>query len=205
MKKVILASQSPRRKELLSAMGVDFDVVPSDFDEKLDDARSPEVVAAELALGKAMAVAEQFPDSIVIGSDTIVTVGGKQLGKPQDVAEAHAMLESLSGTSNLVTTGVAIVRKSDRMQLVGTDTTEVYFKPYDQAAVEAYVRTGDPYDKAGGYGIQSGAAPLIERMVGHYDTVVGLPTRLTAVFLEKVDVPAQSVELEPPVEQTLSK
>ncbi|MDB5166007.1 MAG: Septum formation protein Maf, partial [Candidatus Saccharibacteria bacterium] len=92
MSRLILASQSPRRKELLAAMGLEFDIIPSTYDEKLDDARSPEEVAIELGLGKALQVAADYPDSFVIGSDTIVTVDGKQLEKPRDKADAYAML-----------------------------------------------------------------------------------------------------------------
>lgn len=200
---VILASTSPRRRELLRLMGVDFEIIPSNFDEKLDDTRSPQEVAQELALGKALAVAAEHPDRIVIGSDTIVTVAGKQLEKPRDIEEAHAMLRRLSGTHNEVTTGVAVVRQSDGLRLVSSDTTLVYFKPYDAAAVRAYLATGDSLDKAAGYGIQSGAAPLISHIKGNYDTVVGLPTRLVAEFLAQVGVGARAVELASPVPQKL--
>src|ERR1700729_4019 len=105
MYKIILASQSPRRRDLLTKMGLTYQIIPSNFDEKLEDSRSPEEVAIELALGKAMAVAKANPDSIVIGSDTIVTVGGRQLEKPHDKAEARQMLKLLSGTFNEVSTG----------------------------------------------------------------------------------------------------
>jgi len=201
MKEIILASQSPRRRELLTQMGVEYAAIPSNFDEKLDDSRSPEEVAGELALGKAMAVAEQYPDSIVIGSDTIVTVDGKQLEKPGDTTEAHAVLKLLSGKPNDVSTGVAVVRIADGIKLVGSDTTKVFFKPYDQEAVNRYVSTGDPLDKAGAYGIQSGAAPLIDHIEGHYDTVIGLPTRLLAMLLAQIGIESNPVEIEPPVPQ----
>lgn len=203
MKDIILASQSPRRRELLMQMGVEYDVIPSNFDEKLDDSRAPEEVASELALGKAMTIARQYPESLVIGSDTIVTVGGKQLEKPKDTAEAYDILKLLAGTSNEVSTGLAVVRLSDNTQLVGADTTHVYFRPYDEAAVRRYVESGDPLDKAGAYGIQSGAAPLVDHIEGRYDTVIGLPTKLLASFLEQVGVVAKAVELEAPVSQKI--
>lgn len=203
MKNIILASQSPRRRELLARMGLEYGVIPSKFDEQLDDQRSPVEVATELALGKAMDVARQYPDSVVIGSDTIVTVQGHQLEKPHDEAEALAMLQSLSGTDNEVTTGVAVACLSEGLELTDADTTKVYFKPYDESAVRSYVATGDPYDKAGGYGIQSGAAPLIDHIEGHYDTVIGLPTHTLAALLAKAGIEAGPVELEPPVPQLL--
>ncbi|CAN5149735.1 Maf family protein [soil metagenome] len=196
MRSIILASQSPRRKELLTQMGVDFDVVPSNFNEKLDDSRAPEVVAMELALGKAMDVAQKYPDALVIGSDCIVTVHGRQLEKPVDEAEAYELLELLSGTNNTVSTGVAVVRLSDGTQLVGADSAEVYFKPYNEAAVKAYVSTGDPMDKAGAYGIQSGAAPLISHVEGRHDSIIGLPTKILAEYLQSLGITeAQAVDL----------
>ncbi len=203
MRKIILASQSPRRKELLTAMGVEFMVVPSNFDEKLDDNRAPEVVAIELAVGKATDVAEKFPEAIVIGSDTIVTINGRQLEKPRDTAEAYDMLELLSGTHNEVTTSLAVICKANGTFFTGSDTTKVYFKPYNQQAVKAYVETGDTVDKAAAYGIQSGAAPLIDHIQGRYDTVVGLPTQLLEDFLAQVGITAKPVELDCPVRQIL--
>jgi septum formation protein len=204
MSRVILASQSPRRKKLLTQMGVDFAVIPSDYDEHLDDARSPETVAIELALGKAMAVAEQYPDDIVIGSDTIVTVHGKQLAKAADDKEAEEMLRLLSGTHNEVTTGVAVIRLSDNFKLTGADAATVYFHQYDEELVRRYIDSGDYKDKAGAYGVQSGAAPLIDYFVGNYDTVLGLPAALLSEFLAKVGIIAKPIKLEAPVEQRQS-
>jgi septum formation protein len=204
MTKIILASQSPRRKELLTQMGVEFATVPSNFDEYLDDARSPEMVAVELAFGKAMTVARQHPDDIVIGSDTIVTVGGRQLAKAADDNEARQMLRLLSGTHNEVTTGLVVIRLSSNLELKGSDTATVYFRPYSEELVDQYIATGDYKDKAGAYGIQSGAAPLIEYFSGNYDTVLGLPTKLLSGFLSNLGVEAKSVELQAPVEQRTS-
>lgn len=199
MRKIILASQSPRRKELLAAMGVEFIVVPSNFDEKLDDSRLPEVVAIELAVGKATEVAEKHPEAIVIGSDTIVTINGRQLEKPRDTADAYYMLKLLSGTHNEVTTSVAVICKSKGIVLTGADTTKVYFKAYNAEAIKTYVESGDTVDKAAAYGIQSGAAPLIDHIEGYYDTVVGLPTHLLADFLKQFGINAKPVELDCPV------
>jgi septum formation protein len=201
MSTIILASQSPRRQDLLTQMGVTFVTIPSNFDEQLDDSRDPETVATELALGKALAVARSYPDSIVIGSDTIVTVAGRQLEKPRDADDALEMLQLLAGKANEVSTGLAVVRFSDGTRLTSADTTRVHFKPYDETLTRQYVATGDPLDKAGAYGIQSGAAPLIDRIEGNYDTILGLPTGLLAQLLTEVGVRAVSVTLEVPVVQ----
>lgn len=201
MTRIILASQSPRRRELLTQMGLEFEAVPSQFNEHLDDARTPDEVAIELAIGKAQAVAAQYPDAIVIGSDTIVTLNGRQLEKPRDADEAHATLKSLAGHSNQVTTGVAIVHQAVGLLLSGADTTDVQFRPYDEAAVTRYVASGDPLDKAGSFSIQSGGAPLISHIVGEYDTVIGLPTKLLSHLLHQAGIETHPVELEAPVPQ----
>jgi septum formation protein len=203
MRKIILASQSPRRRELLSSMGLQFEIIPSNFDEHLDDSRPPEVVAIELAIGKASDVAEKFPDCLVIGSDTIVTINGNQLEKPHNKAEAAQMLKRLSGTYNEVATSLAVMCKADNVTLTSADTTRVYFKPYNAEAVATYVESGDPLDKAGAYGIQSGAAILIDYIEGYYDTVVGLPTHKLVSLLEEVGIRADPVVIEPPVRQIL--
>lgn len=200
MKQVILASQSPRRSALLRAMGVTFDTIPSRFDEKLDNTRDPVVVAKELALGKAIDVAKNYPDAYVIGSDTIVTIEGRQLEKPISPENAHEMLKDLAGKTNHVTTAVALVCMNGNIRLSEADTTAVHFKPYDEAAVAAYVATGDPMDKAGAYGIQSGAGPLIEKYDGNFDTVIGLPTGVLAELLEKCGITATALTADEQVE-----
>lgn len=182
-------------------MGVEFEAIPSNFNEKLDSSRLPEVVAIELAVGKASQVAEQYPECIVIGSDTIVTINGSQLEKPHDEAEAYQMLERLSGTHNEVTTSLAVICKANEVLLTASDTTRVYFKPYNKEVVTSYVESGDSADKAGAYGIQSGAAPLIDHIEGQYDTVVGLPTHLLADLLIQFGIDSKPVELESPVSQ----
>lgn len=201
MDTVILASQSPRRKELLNQMGVAFEVVPSTYDEQLDDSRTPQEVAQELALGKALEVAERYPDKVVIGSDTIVEVEGRQLEKPLDAEDARKILTLLSGKPNNVITAIAVVCMGTDVRLIASDTTEVHFKPYDEAAIEAYIATGDPFDKAGAYGIQSGAAPLIDYIKGEYDTVVGLPTHILSELLKEVGISSMPVTITCPVPQ----
>lgn len=189
MKRIILASQSPRRKALLAAMGVTFEAIPSRYDEKLDDSRDPVIVAKELALGKAMDVAKEHPDAYVIGSDTIVTIDGRQLEKPTSPEHAHDMLKDLAGKTNYVTTAVAVVCVNKNVRLMDADTTAVHFKPYDEPTVAAYVATGDPMDKAGAYGMQHDiGSRLIAHIDGNYDTVVGLPTSVLAGLLHRCGI-----------------
>jgi len=200
MRRIILASQSPRRKELLTMMGLEFEVIPSDFYEELDDSRSPEEVAKELGLGKAMVVARQYPDALVIGSDSIVTINGRQLAKAADIAEARLMLRDVTLHPNQVTSSLAVVCLEDGFESVQAENTWAYFKPYSEQAVEAYLATGDYKDKAGAYGIQSGAAPLIDHIQGNADTIIGMPTHLLAPILQGFGYDTKAVEYPLPPE-----
>lgn len=163
-------------------MGLVFTVVPSDFVEYLDESRSPEEIAMELGRGKALAVAKHFPDAIVIGGDTIVTVGVVQLGKAIDVDDARRMWQLITSAPNKVTSSLAVICKAENFEKVTYDNAWVYLKPYNETAVEAYLATGDYIDKAGAYSIQK-ARHLIEGIEGDEETVLGLPTRLLAEIL----------------------
>lgn len=196
---LILASQSPRRKELLTAMGLTFDVIPSNFDEQLDHSRHVEEVAVELALGKARTVAAEHPKAVVVGSDTIVLIDGKQLGKPEDEAEARRVLRQLAGKVNIVSTGLVVLCEDTGLLVTEVVSSKVYFKPYDREIHEAYLATGDWHDKAGSYGLQSGAAPLVDRIEGEYDAVLGLPTKTLAAILQPLGYQCQPVILSAPV------
>jgi septum formation protein len=198
MRKVILASGSPRRKQLLEAMGVTFEAMPSNIDEPLDNGRSPADVAKELGLNKAIAVARNNPDAIVIGSDAIVTIGGKQLGKPTDIDDAREMLRLACSEPNLISSSIAVVCLAENVRMVDVGEANVYFKPYDVAAVEEYLKTGDYSDKAGAYGVQSGAAPLVNYIEGRFDVVLGLPTDLLASMLRKFGIMVEPAQLTPP-------
>ena len=175
-------------------MGIVFDVVPSNFNEQLNDEREPADVAEELAVGKAMAVAREFPSATVIGADTIVTIDGKQLEKPTSPENAIELLTLLAGKTHEVTTGIAVICLDEGIHLVDSDTTKVTFKPYNEQAIRDYVATGDCMDKAGAYGIQSGAAALIAGYSGRYDTVVGLTTSVLAEMLSMIGIPAESID-----------
>lgn len=199
-RQIILASGSPRRKELMTLMGVDFKVIPSDFDEQLDDGRTPEEVAKELGLGKAMTVAEQYPDAIVIGSDSIVTIDGKQLAKPADIDEAREFLKMLAGRCNIISCSLAVVCVAEHFQSVDVVNADVYFKPYNSEEAEKYLKTGDWADKAGGYGVQNGADVFVDYVDGEYDTVLGLPTNKLASVLNQFGIDAKPADPTPPAE-----
>ena len=194
MRKIILASGSPRRMELLEMMGLKFTVMPSQFTEWLDDAQSPDDVSITLGLGKARDVARRFPEAIVIGSDTIVTVDGKQLGKATTDVEAREMLKLCASKPNRVTSSVVVVCKADNYEFAGADNVMVYFKPYDECAVSRYITTGDYKDKAGAWGIQSGAGTLIDHYEGDLETIIGLPTRLLLEPLAHFGITARTAD-----------
>ena len=169
---LILASQSPRRKELLGLFHIPFTVRVADVDETMDDAKAPYDEVARVSRLKAMAVpAEQ--DDIVIAADTIVVLDGIVLGKPRNETDAVRMLSLLSGRDHQVMTGLTVLQ-GGKMQSI-TEVTDLHFRPLSRKEIEAYVATGEPMDKAGAYGIQGGAALFCEKMVGDYYNVMGLP------------------------------
>ncbi len=170
----VLASQSPRRKQLLERLDLAFEVHPSDADETLPPDISPEDAVRLLAKQKAEAVAPKHPDALTLGADTIVVLNGDVLGKPTDTSEAIAMLERLSGRSHTVHTGLALVYAG--RTITAHEATEVTFALLTDEEIAAYVQTGSPMDKAGAYGIQDDLGALfVERVRGDYYNVVGLP------------------------------
>ncbi len=198
MKRVILASQSAWRRQLLASMGIEFEVMPSNFDEQLDESRDAVTVAKELALGKALNVAKKHPDAYVIGADTFVVYKGKQIGKPASPAQALQTLKMLCGNTHQIVTGVAIISVNNNVHLVDASVADVSFGKHSDKELQAYVDTGDPMDKAGAYGIQSKGNFLVERITGDPNTVIGLPTMLLATMLEKAGITpttAQTKEL----------
>tara|TARA_R110002072_G_scaffold101732_11_gene224112 strand:+ start:1561 stop:2154 length:594 start_codon:yes stop_codon:yes gene_type:complete len=187
---ILLASGSPRRRELLAAAGVTFTVEASDVDESVEDSLAPEAVAELLAVRKARAVAERHPGRacLVIGSDTIVAVeldGGWQLlGKPEDARHARTMLDALSGSRHQVVTGVAVVDARDGATRAGFERTWVTMRTLTEAERVAYVASGEWQDKAGGYAIQENADAFVTSLEeGGFDNVVGLPVALTLKLL----------------------
>ena len=174
--KLILASGSPRRKELLKEYGFDFTVIPSSFNET-NLLLSPELTAKSNALGKAKDVFDTIccDDAVILGADTIVVLGDKILGKPQNTDQAKSMLNALSGKTHLVITGYAIVSKDN--VYVDSEITKVTFNQLSDDLIDNYVSTGSPMDKAGAYGIQDGF-DLVKEISGSYTNVVGLPIEI---------------------------
>jgi septum formation protein len=171
--RVILASGSPRRHDLLQMIGISHDVIPADIDESRLDGERPLEHVERLAREKGGTIAERFPDSLVISADTIVVVDDEVLGKPRDEAEARSMLRRLAGRTHVVLTAVA-TSLDGRMQ-AAVEEVSVTFLPLSDQTIAAYVATGEPMDKAGAYGIQGYGATLVRRIDGDFFAVMGLP------------------------------
>ena len=180
---IILASQSPRRKELLGLLNIPFTIRVADIDESMDPALSPFDEVARVSRLKALVIDRQ-PEDVVIAADTIVVCDDKVLGKPVDARDANRMLSMLSGRAHQVMTGMTVLR-GDRV-ISHTEVTDVYFRPLTQQQIEAYIATKDPMDKAGSYGIQSGAAIFVEKISGDYYNVMGLPVCRLSQILEQI-------------------
>jgi septum formation protein len=171
--RLILASQSPRRADLLRMLGLRFETRPADIDETWRGGEEPGAHAERLAREKAQAIAARATEAVVIGSDTVVIVDGEVLGKPLDHADAVRMLARLQGREHEVATGVAVWFGGALRS--GVERVRVRFRPFGEATAAAYASTGEPMDKAGGYGIQGYGATLVERIDGDYFAVMGLP------------------------------
>ena len=173
MQSIILASKSPRRRELIRNITEDFEVIVSEADETLPDGIAPEEAAVYLSSVKARAVARLHPDRVVIGSDTVVILDGGILGKPRDKDDAVRMLRALSGKIHTVVTGCTIIC-GGREHSFG-EMTRVEFYPLNDREIEDYIATGDPFDKAGSYGIQGRGCLFVKGIEGDYFNVMGLP------------------------------
>lgn len=180
---LILASGSPRRKELLSLFGVPFTVRAADIDETMDPNKAPFNEVARVSRLKALAVPRE-KDDVVVAADTIVVCGGAVLGKPHSREEAIRMLTALSGRDHQVMTGCTVMRGEKAETF--TEVTDLHFRPLGEAEIARYVDSGEPMDKAGAYGIQGGAALFCEKIVGDYYNVMGLPVCRLGQVLRKV-------------------
>lgn len=187
-RRIILASTSPRRKELIASLHLAFEVIPSHADEDTPPEWTPEQTVQELAMRKALAVYRELEgreqDAVIVGSDTVVVLDGDILGKPVDEADAEHMLSRLQGCVHRVFTGVACIDASNGQSMVQYRQTEVTMKKLSDATIRAYVQTGEPLDKAGSYAIQGIGASLIDRVEGCYFNVVGLPLSLLSDMLD---------------------
>lgn len=182
---IILASGSPRRRELLSSLGLSFEVLASDADESTPPEWTPEAIVQSLALRKAEAVIPQAGDrnALIIGSDTIVVLDGQVLGKPADKPDSARMLRMLQGRTHQVYTGVACIGLPERITQVDYRVTSVSMRAMSEEEISAYIATGEPADKAGSYAIQGLGATLVEAIEGCYFNVVGLPLSLLSGML----------------------
>ncbi len=171
--RLVLASQSPRRSQLLTMLGLTFDVSPADVDETYAAGEEPREHAERLACEKAAKVATERPDAIVVGSDTVVIVDGDVLGKPTGIENGVAMLMRLQGRSHEVATGIAV--SAGGILHSGVERVAVTFLPFDENTARAYIATGEPMDKAGAYGIQGYGATIVERIDGDFFAVMGFP------------------------------
>lgn len=181
--KIVLASGSPRRKEILNSVGWEFTSQSPDIDESEHEAESPEDYVVRLAREKAGAIAHAHPGEIVLGADTTVVIGGNMIGKPVDLDDARRMLRMLAGNWHEVLTGIAIVRNG-KMQ-TGIECTRVKFAEMTDEEIESLAAKGDPLDKAGAYAVQAQAALFIEGIEGDYWNVVGLPIKLVYRLIMK--------------------
>jgi septum formation protein len=188
MKPVVLASSSPRRKELLEKIGLKFTVDPVDIDEKLPLNHDPLRLAKSISLKKALAASSRHPGALVIAADTFGVIDGKLLGKPADKAQAVAMLEEMSGNCHRVITGFTVIDGVTGRTVSRAVQTMVYFRNLSSSEITEYVNTGEPLDKAGAYAIQGLGALLVDRIDGDYYNVIGLPLSALAVELRKFGV-----------------
>lgn len=183
MSGLILASTSPRRKELLSLITKEFSIIPANVDESVPDGMASREFCEFLSLKKGIAVSEKYPHSLVISADTIVVVDDTILGKPKDRKEAYVMLSLLSGRSHKVLTGCSLCLNGKSVTF--SEETTVVFHSLSKEEIEEYIDSGDPFDKAGGYGIQTHGALLVKEIIGDYNNVVGLPVSRLKREMEK--------------------
>jgi septum formation protein len=184
--RVILASSSPRRRELLDLVGIAHEVIPADIDETYTEGEEAAAHAERLAREKGATIAERHTNAVVISADTIVLIDGLVLGKPRDEADAARMLSMLSGQQHVVLTAVAVTYQG-RMRS-GVESVRVVFRTLDRERIGAYIATSEPMDKAGAYGIQGFGATLVERIDGDYFAVMGLPLARMVDLLQEIGV-----------------
>jgi len=175
MQKIILASTSPRRKELLEKLGLPFEIIPSDYEEDMNLDMHPLELAKFLSLGKAQAVAGKNVSSLVIGADTFVALGEKLLGKPKNIEEAKNMLREISGQMVSVITGFTLIDSDTGQTVSEVVETKIYIKKLSDEEIDNYIKTGEPLDKAGAFAIQGVGAVFIEKIEGDFLATVGLP------------------------------
>ncbi|MCL5022866.1 MAG: Maf family protein [Nitrospirae bacterium] len=188
-KAIILASSSPRRREILEKAGLSFSVDPCDCAEKLREGLPPRKLAKSLSLGKAASVADRHKKALIIAADTLIVFRGGILGKPHTREQARKMLRMLNGRTHLVITGFTILDTETKKRVSRSVETKVFFRKMTPSELDAYVDSGEPLDKAGAYGIQGLGSVLVKRIEGDYLNVVGLPLSVLAAELKKFGIP----------------
>ncbi|MGE5405566.1 MAG: Maf family protein [Candidatus Saccharibacteria bacterium] len=188
MKRLVLASGSPRRRQLLESLGLNFDIIPPPAEEITQNWNTPQDYAEQLSQYKARQIAEKVTDAVVLAADTIVVKNHEIMGKPQNPQEAQDMLQALSGAPHTVVTGICIIDVSSGCELLDSESTTVYFKKLSDEKISRYIETGEPFDKAGAYGIQGHGALLVEKVEGCFYNVVGLPMAKLESMLETLGI-----------------
>lgn len=188
MKKIILASASPRRKELLEKIGLKFEAEPSGHEEAIPSGAEPHEFSQKISLEKAKVIASKHENAIVIAADTIIVLGNKIMGKPHTETEARKMLEAINGRSHYVITGFSIVDTGRNKTLSRSVETKVSIKKLTPAEIDAYVRSKEPLDKAGAYAIQGLGAVIVEKIEGDYYNVMGLPLNALTEALKEFGI-----------------
>ncbi len=183
MKKIILASGSPRRKELLTAAGIKFDIDVSDYEEDMTLDLSPHELAKYLSKGKASTVAERHKDAVIVAADTFVVLKGEILGKPHTKEKAKEMLKKLSGQTHSIVTGFTIIDTATGKTISEAHESKLYFREILLEEINEYVASGEPLDKAGAYAVQGGGGKFVEKIEGDYSNIIGIPMK---AFLEKL-------------------
>ena len=185
---LVLASASPRRKELLNGCGIKFDISSADIDESVKVGEDPQQLVLRLAEGKVKAIAARFPNHYILGADTDVALGRKIFGKPKNIEEARNMLQELSGKTHQVLGGIALLDPNLKKIYAGLSVTSVTFRVLRHSEIEAYVNTNEPYDKAGGYAAQGLGASFIKVIEGSYTNVVGLDLSMALGFFREAGI-----------------
>jgi septum formation protein len=188
MKTIILASASPRRKEILEKTGLKFRVDESDYEENMDIGLKPRELAICHAVGKAKVVASRYKNALIISADTIVVLKNRVFGKPRNRSEARDMLKALSGKVHTVITGYAILDSSTGKMLSQTVESRVFFKRLNEEEIDSYIKSGEPVDKAGAYGVQGLGAVIVKKIDGDFFNVMGLPLNSLAGNLKKFGI-----------------
>ncbi|HKL13159.1 MAG TPA: Maf family protein [Halanaerobiales bacterium] len=187
-KKIILASSSDRRKDLLTRLGIKYTAMPSKIDESGFDYERPEKLVQELSLAKASNVAKVVENALIIAADTIVAYDNKILGKPEDEEDAKKMLKLIENDTHEVYTGIALISANDEMHFLDYDVTEVYMRKINDEEIDRYIKTGEPMDKAGSYGIQGKGGIFVNKIIGSYFTVMGLPIHMLSMALKSFSI-----------------